>query len=200
MLRRGSCVLPRLAQHGMTSTPVAAATASQDVQQPALQQQPLQQQQQRWHSALPQFAYVNDEERIASAVDRQEQAQRRRLQEMANMGSPTSSSRRQEAGASWPSPQQAAEQLRSGSAGGGGCASGISAGSFASSSGPRSSSQPVKDPEVENSDGSNALDWREVVEAVRSGQQDISGQRMLTDTFGWVAAPIFDMIYFIASS
>lgn len=201
-------MLPRLAGRGAAATnPGAAAGAGpagggvagacqQDVQQPAPQQQwqlrsQKQQQQQRWQSALPQPAYASDDERehgggssSPSAVDeRQQDAYRRRLQEMAGTAS---SACQQEPAAAWPSPQQVAAQLRGSR--GGGCGS-SSASSFASST-PRSS-LPAPEPEAEESDGeggSSTLDWREVVDAVRRGGQDISGEQMLTDTFGWVAA------------
>lgn len=133
-------------------------------------------------AALPQPCDPSGEE---EAYD---DAYRRRLQEMASHaaraaqprpltpapgeapsapagpGQRTSSSRPH-----FPTAQQVAERLRSN-----GAASCSAPSSSAGSGGP-AGGRPA---------GSGALDWRKVVAAMRAAQQTVTGEQMLTDTFG----------------
>jgi hypothetical protein len=146
----------------------AGGFAAQDVQQPATDQR-------RWQSALPQPAYAFDEEHADIREGQELEAQRRRLQEMAGSTAAT-----RQADPSWPTSEQVAERLRSSR--GASCSSSSSS----SSSGtlrPANSGQPAPE-EADGEGSSNVLDWRRVVDAVRLNEQDISGKRMLTDTFG----------------
>ncbi|KAL4458905.1 hypothetical protein ABPG75_013770 [Micractinium tetrahymenae] len=211
MLRRSALLLPRLAAGrglaaadatgGATAATRAApgpgseATRPQDVQQPPAG--PQQRQQLRWQSAaLPQPAYASDDEgqaggssRSSSRLSEEQQHQlrdyRRRLEEMqwggASSGPASAESQQQpqqqqqqriveERAAAWPTPQQVAERLRS-------------------SKGASCSSAALPQPAPTEQDGvgsgsGSTLDWREVVERVRASQQDVSGEQMLTDTYG----------------
>ena len=162
LLRR----LPRLAGRGATVARPAAAAGDMGLAASGTCQQYTPQWHQRWQSALPQPAYASDDE------EKQADYQRR-LQEMLATSS-GKSQRQAQAAAAWPTAEQVAERLRSSR--GTSCSSsssGASSGSFASSD---TSSQPA--------DNSSTLDWREVVAAVRASGQHISGEQMLTDTFG----------------
>ncbi|KAI3436185.1 hypothetical protein D9Q98_002240 [Chlorella vulgaris] len=184
MLRRSArALLPLAAQvgGGANPSPTAAARlaaggfAAQDVRQPATHQQ-------RWQSALPQPAYAFDDEHADIREGQELEAQRRRLQEMAGSTAAT-----RLADPTWPTPEQVAERLRSSR--GASCSSSSSSSSSSGGSSVGGTLRPAHggQPTPEEADGegsSNVLDWRRVVDAVRLNEQDISGKRMLTDTFG----------------
>lgn len=123
-----------------------------------------------------------------------EAAYQRRLAEMGWGGSTSSSSgapgangggtsrMRRPAAAELPTPQQVAERLKSHQA--------------ASCSAPQPASA---EPGSESGGSGVALDWREVVAAMRVAQQTVSGQQMLTDSFGQVAACSLASIAALAS-
>ncbi len=185
-------MLPRLLSPGGAAlcnggVPAAAAAASgagspsgaraQDVQQPPRWQQ------QRWQSALPQPAYGSEDEQSDGSM---QPDHRRRLREMQE-GSGASSSSGRSSGSvtqppqgrpSWPSVEEAAAQLRR-SGGGGGCSS-LSPTGFASSALPA----PAGEPGSDSSSNGGTLDWREVVQMARASQLQLSGDQVLTDTFG----------------
>lgn len=181
MLRRGSTLLQRLAGRGSSATnsapaAVVAAPAAcagsvwqQDVQQPPAQQPAFQQ---RWQSAaaLPQPAYSSDDERSDD-----ERASHRRLQEMLAAQARQQQQRWSQAPPAWPTPEQVAERLRS-----------SQGASCSGSSGAARSSMPAPAADPDSSSEGSTLDWRAVVEAARRSQAHISGDQMLTDTFGCV--------------
>ena len=193
MLRRSATLLPRLAGRGSSATNTASAPAAAAAVAPAacagsalqqdVQQRPAQQpvSQTRWQSAaaLPQPAYPSDDERSCDDGASQLPHHHRRLQEMlaaqAQQQQQQQQQRLQQSPPSWPTPEQVAERLRSSQ--GASCSSGAAA----------RSSLPAPADDADSSSGGGGggtLDWRQVVEAVRRNQAHISGDEMLTDTFG----------------
>lgn len=132
-------------------------------------------------AALPQPCDPSGEEEAC------DEAHRRRLQEMASHAAgaaqpqplttapgeaqpaPAGSGQRSSSRAHFPTAQQVAERLRSNGA------ASCSAPSSPASSGDAAGARLA---------GSGTLDWRDVVAAMRAAQQTVSGEQMLTDTFG----------------
>lgn len=199
---------------GAAGAATAAATCpgveplrSQDVQQPPrwprcsaqLPAAAQRHQQLRWHSAaLPQPAYASDGEQRGGGSTRSQESEveqqqlrdyHRRLEEMQLGRASTDPAiaaahpeqhqhRRQpqqglqDSAGAWPTAEQVAERLRSGR------------GASCSSAALPEPAPAVQDGAGDGGGSGGVLDWREVVERVRASRQLVSGEQMLTDTFG----------------